>query len=128
MNRELFARCLPIQIRRPNPYVTCPSRLGFGPGKNSSPTSEFVGIITEYRTSWNEHAVIPVVFCRLVRQSAFGGRSSAEDFRVFDDGAHVRKLWSTCECRESYTADHGIKFGLRSALHFGECTTSVCLK
>ena len=69
-------------------------------------------------TFWNEHAVIPVVFCRLVRQSAFGRRSPAEDF--FDDGAHVRKPWSICECRETRTADHDIKFGLRSALHFRE--------
>src|SRR6266436_1000445 len=72
------------------------------------------------RAFWNKHALIPVVFCCLVRQSTFGGRSPSKHF--FDDGAHVGKLWGVCECRETCTADHSIKLGLR----FGEGNHREC--
>src|SRR6266403_2539652 len=94
--------------------------------------SEFIRIVTEYgfivvalpyvpyarRTLWNEHALIPVILCCLVRYSVLDGGSPAQHF--FDDGAHVRKLWSVSESGETCTAAHSINFCLCSALYFRE--------
>jgi hypothetical protein len=100
--------------------------------------SEAVGIVTEYgpvvvampyigharRAFWDKHALVPVIFCCLVRQSAFDGRPPTK--HLFDSGAHIRKLWGVCERRETRTADHDINFGLRSVLHFGESHHRKC--
>src|SRR6266478_134643 len=94
--------------------------------------SEFIGIVAEYRpivvalpyvpharrALWNEHAIVPVIVCCLVRYSVLDSGSPAKHF--FDDGAHVGKLWGVCECREACTADHSIELGLRLALYFRE--------
>src|SRR6266478_8091343 len=96
--------------------------------------SEFIGIVAEYRpivvalpyvpharrALWNEHAIVPVIVCCLVRYSVLDSGSPAKHF--FDDGAHVGKLWGVCECREACTADHSIKLGLR----FGEGNHREC--
>jgi hypothetical protein len=71
-----------------------------------------------YRAFWNEHALVPVVFFRCVRDS---DRESGPPAKNFSDNCpHVRKARSVGKCRETRTADDGIKFGLRLVLYLGE--------
>jgi hypothetical protein len=93
---------------------------------------ELIGIVTEYapiaiampyvgyacRAFWNKHAIVPVIFCRYVRQSESDSRSPAKNF--FDNCAHVGKPWSVSICRKTLTTDHGIKFDLCSTLSLRE--------
>jgi hypothetical protein len=66
----------------------------------------------------NEHALVPIIFYHFVRHSESDNGSPANDF--FNDRPHVRKPWSVSICRETRTADHGIKFSLRSGLHLSK--------
>ena len=93
---------------------------------------KLIDIVTEYgpvvitmpyigyacRAFWNEHALIPVIFCRSVRQTESDSGSPAKNFS--DDCAHLRKAWSVGICRETRTTDHAIKLSLCSALYLGE--------
>jgi hypothetical protein len=93
---------------------------------------ELIGIVTEYRSVMiamprigyacrafrNEHALIPAIFCRFVRDPERESGSPAKN--LSDDCPQVRKTWCVSKCRETCTADDGIKFILRSALHLRE--------
>jgi hypothetical protein len=50
---------------------------------------------------WNEYALVPVVFFRLVRHFTLDGGLPKKNF--FDDDAQMRKPWSICEGWEMRT-------------------------
>ena len=95
---------------------------------------KLIDIVTEYgpvvitmpyigyacRAFWNEHALIPVIFCRSVRQTESDSGSPAKN--VSDDCAHLRKAWSVGICRETRTTDHAIKLSLCLRCTSGKAT------
>jgi len=89
MKSESFAKCLPTQIRCPNPNDTCPSRfVSMGPGKSSPLPSRCLSglkssasspniarswlhchVLTMHVAPFDEDAIVPVVLSGCVRQS-----------------------------------------------------------
>src|SRR5579863_8630321 len=77
-----------------------------------------------YSAFWNEHAFVPVIFSRGVSDTKWCARTPAKNF--FDNCPHEWKTRSVVKGRKTVAANHGIQFGLCSALHFWEGNHSKC--